>query len=137
MNIKNSEKKDMETLRIIAEFVVEEYRFMRTFSSAVKKIYGEDSKRYISAYTYHENKVRELMEKFDLKLGFFDGWEYDEGLPVTPLNVDEFDVSNQLIVEQTIEPTVITSKGNIIRIGTVSLSRKEIYEVNKKLEDNE
>lgn len=138
MRTQKINKKDVEILRTIAEFAIEEYRFMRVFDSAVNKLYPEERNRYVITYKYHENKVRELLEKFGLRAVAFDGQDYDEGFPVTPLNADEFDASSdQLFVEQTIEPTVITLEGNIIRQGTVILARKENSEENNTSEDKD
>lgn len=137
MKFKKDRQKNVETLSTIAEFAVEEYRFMRTYDSAVNKLFPEEQKRYASAYTYHKSKVRELLEKFNLKAISFNGQDYDEGLPVTPLNADEFEAADRLVVEQTFEPAIITSEGNIIRQGTVSLARKEIHEEKNTSEDEE
>lgn len=125
--MKRKETSKPSMLNTIAEFAVEEYRFMRTYISAVSKLYDEEKKRYISAYAFHESKVYELLDKFELRALFFDGQDYDEGLPVTPLNLEEFDIADQLIVEQTFDPAII-SNGNIVRQGTVILARKEINE---------
>lgn len=124
MKIKKKNTEVALDLGVIAEFIIEEYRFMRTYSSAVNKLFTEEKKRYISAYTFHENKVKELMEKFGLRAIFFDGYDYDEGLPITPLNADEFSITDHLVVEQTYDPAIITLDGNIIKQGTVSLACK-------------
>ena len=137
MQIKRGEKNRLDIICTIAEFAIEEYRFMRIYDSVVNKLFSEEKKRYISIYNYHECKIRELLDKFNLKIISFDGQEYDEGLPVTPLNADEFDTYDQLVVEQTFNPTVITSEGNIVIQGTVSLARKRILEENNTSEDEE
>ncbi len=134
--MKNKKTTDNETvvLGTIAEFAIEEYRFMRTYNSAIAKLFLEEKKRYVSSLNYHEEKVCDLLCKFGLRFVFFDGQDYDEGMPVTPLNADEFD-GGDLIVEQTIEPAVITSEGNTIKQGTVILGRKETREENNTTED--
>lgn len=123
--MKFTKKNSNMDLNVIAEFVIEEYRFMRTYCSAVNKLFLEEKKRFISAYTYHENKVKELLEKFGLRAMFYDGCDYDEGLPVTPLNADEVSIQDHLIVEQTYDPTIITLDGDTIKQGTVSLVCKD------------
>ncbi len=127
--MKFSKKKENSTLdlSLIAEFIIEEYRFMNTYSSAVNKLFIEEKKRFISALTFHKNKVNELLEKFGLRAISYQGQDYNEGLPFTPLNADEFaDDFNKahLIIEQTYDPAIITLDGNIVRQGTVSLARK-------------
>lgn len=128
MKLTKKNKNSNLDLSLIAEFIIEEYRFMNTYSAAVNKLFIEEKKRYISALTFHESKVKELLEKFGLRAIKCDGQDYDEGLPFTPLNADEFadDFKNtHLIIEQTYDPAIITLDGNIIKQGTVSLARKE------------
>ena len=45
---------------------------------------------------------------------------YDPGMAVTPLNIDEFDVQDQLFVLQTIEP-IVMQDGIVRKSGTVLL----------------
>lgn len=112
---------DMPDLTAIAEFLVEDFRFSRSFCSALNKLFAEEKKRYESAYNFHRKKVDELMEKLHLQLVIFDGKEYDDGLPITPLNIDEFGKSDRLVIEQTIEPTVLGEDGKVLKRGTVIL----------------
>lgn len=116
---------DLETAGIVADFLVEDYRFQRSFVSAVNKLFNEEIKKYESSYVFHTNKIKELADKMQLQLRVFDGIDYSEGLPVTPLNADEFASAENLVIGQTIEPTVITSNGDIVRQGTVILAVKE------------
>lgn len=112
----------MPELKNVADFLVEDYRFRHSYISAVDKLFLEEKKKYESAYNFHITKVAELSELFHLRIVVFDGQIYDEGMPITPLNADEFEKEDRLVVQQTIEPTVITFDGKIIRTGTVILS---------------
>lgn len=125
---KAKKKSDVsEIAQIIADFLIEDYRFQRSFLSAVNKLFNEEIKKYESSYMFHTNKVKELADKMQLQLRVFDGIDYSEGLPVTPLNADEFASAENLVIEQTIEPTVITSNGDIVRQGTVILGEKNKF----------
>ena len=114
-----------EQLLAIAELIVEDYRFRRSYLLVLDKVFAEEKKKYESAYTFHSNKIAELTKKLELNIKTYDGWDYDEGLPITPLNADEFDTVSNLSVQQTIEPTILTSEGNIVRQGTVILASKQ------------
>lgn len=123
---KSKKKSDnSDTTKIFADFLVEDYRFQHSFVSAVNKLFNEEIKKYESSYVFHANKIKELADKMQLQLKVFDGIDYSEGLPITPLNADEFASAENLVIEQTIEPTVITSNGDIVRQGTVILAVKE------------
>ena len=112
----------MPELKYVADFLVEDYRFRRSYISAVDKLFLEEKKKYESAYNFHVSKVAELSELFHLRIVVFDGKVYDDGMSITPLNADEFEKEDRLVVQQTIEPTIITFDGKIIMTGTVILS---------------
>lgn len=112
-----------EQLLTIAELIVEDYRFRRSYLSVMEKLFTEEKRKYESAYNFHLNKTAELSKKLGLRIVDFEGKTYDEGLPITPLNADEFNIADNLIVEQTIEPTVLTTDGNIIRYGKIILGK--------------
>ena len=109
-------------LKTIAEILVEDFRFSRSYLSVVDKLFMEEKKKYESTYNFHRTKIAELAKNFHLRMVFFDGKEYNEGLPVTSLNIDESGEEERLIVQQTIEPTILTADGQIVKIGTVILS---------------
>ena len=125
----NSKKKsdNSEVAKVIADFIVEDYRFQCSFLSAVKKLFNEEIKKYVSSFNFHKNKIEELTNKMRLQLKIYDGIDYSEGLPVTPLNADEFASAENLVIEQTIEPTVITLDGDIVHQGTVILTEKNKF----------
>ena len=125
MKLKKKRKKSPSDLIIMAEFLVEEYRFMRTVDAALKKLLPEERKRYISSYSFHESKLKDLMEQYGLRIQIYDGKDYDEGDAVTVLNADEYNLAkDNLVIEQTIEPAIINLEGEIIRQGTVVVALK-------------
>lgn len=109
-------------LKTIAEILVEDFRFSRSYLSVVDKLFMEEKKKYESTYNFHRTKIAELAKNFHLRMVFFDKKEYDDGLPVTPLNIDEFGKEDRLIIQQTIEPAILTADGQIVKTGTVILS---------------
>ncbi len=122
-------KKNLEKsvdLIAIAEFLVEDYRFSRSYRAVVGKLFEEEKKRYESAYIFHSTKRDEFARKFNLRISEYKyGDKYDEGYPITPLNADEFEKDDLLIIEQMIEPTILTVDGKVVRQGTVILAKQE------------
>ena len=53
-----------------------------------------------------------------------EGHEFDPGMAATPLNIEEFDSEDALIVDQMLEPIIMGPDG-VIRKGTVTLRRVE------------
>ena len=109
----------------IVDFLIEDFRFSRSYISAVDRLFPEEKKKFESSFAFHRDRMDELAKRFNAYVKTYDGFDYIEGLPVTPLNADDFESSDDLIVAQTIEPTILNSVGHPIRQGTVLLSKKE------------
>ncbi len=120
-----AKKLNGENINVIAEFLVEDFKFCRSYFSVVSKMTYEDKKKYEATFAFHKNKIQELAKKINVQIKEFDNCEYDEGLPVTPLNADEFITTDNLIVQQTIEPAILSGNGETIKQGTVILSEKQ------------
>ena len=109
----------------IATIASELFRFQKVFEKMVKKLDMEDQGRYISQFNWFSKKVFRASDDADLKLlAFEEGQEYDEGMAVTPLNIDDFESSDKLCIEQMIEP-IIMKNDEVFKVGTVILRRVE------------
>ena len=60
--------------------------------------------------------------KSNLKVINLEGQKYDIGMAVAPLNIDQFNENEVLVVEQMIEP-IIMFGNSILKTGTVILGR--------------
>lgn len=104
---------------LIADMITEEYRFCKSYNSLVNKLFQEERQKYVSIMNYHFGKMMDFSERANMKIVSFEGKLYDEGLPVVGLNISDFDKDDLLIVEQTIEPTIIdNTSGQVIKNGS-------------------
>ena len=116
----------------IVDFVVEEYRFLKSYVSLLNKVLSDDRQKYKSVNDFHVQKIADIMAECNLKIVELEGKKYDDGLSITPLNIEDFEKNDVLIVKQVIEPLIISTKdGTIIRSGTVILEKMEIQEEGK------
>lgn len=127
---KKSKKHIVEdNLKQIVDFVVEEFRFLKSYVSLLNKVLSDDRQKYKSVYDFHVQKIAGIMAECNLKIVELEGKKYDDGLSITPLNIEDFEKNDVLIVKQVIEPLIISTKdGSIIRSGTVMLEKTEIQE---------
>lgn len=130
---KKSKKQVIEdNKKQIIDFIVEEYRFLKSYVSLLNKVLSDDRQKYKSAYDFHVQKIADIMTECNLKIVELEGKKYDDGLSVIPLNIEDFERNDALIVKQVIEPLIISTKnGSIIRSGTVMLEKIEIQEEEK------
>ena len=108
----------------IIDIAVEAWRFRRVFSNAISKLETTESSRYSNQYLYFFKKVESAIENANLKIINVEGKKYDIGLPVSPLNMEEFSQDDILVIDQMIEPIIMDS-GKVLKSGTVILRRLE------------
>ena len=75
-----------------------------------------------ASLAYAGRQVAEALQRHGLRLHEFDGQPYSPNLPAEPVNPEDFDCEEGLLVADTIEPTVL-HEGRIIRRGKVVLRR--------------
>lgn len=115
-------KKLEENLIAIA---TEMYRFQGVFEKVLGKLELSEQNKYYRQYAWFEKKVRQALDDSNLTVVPLEGKEYDAGMPVTPLNLEDFEPEEHLYIEKVIEP-LIMQNGNICKMGTVILGRIDI-----------
>ena len=73
---------------------------------------------------YAGRRVTGALDAHGLRLRDFDGQPYSPSLPPEPVNPEDFDTEEGLVVADTIEPTVLHD-GRIVLRGKVALRRAE------------
>ena len=63
------------------------------------------------------------MSEAELTIVDLEGILYEPGLAATPLNLDEFNKDDSLIVDQMIEPTIMGPDG-LLKMGVITLKKK-------------
>ncbi len=106
----------------IIEMAVESWRFRSVFEKAISKLDAGESSRYVSQLNWFIKKTAAALENVGLRLVNVEGKEYDIGMAVTPLNMDDFDEHDCLFVDRMIEPIIMDAE-SVFKMGTVILGR--------------
>ena len=115
-----------EALRqAVIDMAVESWRFCRLFDRLLMKLDAGEQNRYRSQHRWFIKKVDEALENAGLRIVNIEGHSFDPGMAATPLNIEEFDANDVLMVDQMIEP-VIMGKEGLIKTGTVTLRKAEL-----------
>jgi hypothetical protein len=85
---------------------------------------GEQS-RYKSQFRWFIKKIEESLAEAGLRLVNVEGQPFDPGMAATPLNIEEFEVNDTLIVDQMLEPIIMGQEG-LVKTGTVILRKVEL-----------
>lgn len=108
--------------KAIISMAVESWRFGRVFERLLSRLDAGEQNRYQSQFRWFIKKMEEALEQADLKIVNLEGQHFDPGMAATPLNIEEFDAQDTLIVEQMLEP-VIMGKEGLVKTGTVTLKK--------------
>lgn len=108
----------------LLELAVESWRFSKVFERIVMKLDAVEKARYYGQYRWYVKRLEELLAQGEFKLVTVEEHPYDPGMAVTPLNIDEFESCDKLVVDQMLEP-IIMGRHGINKMGTVTLRKVE------------
>jgi len=106
----------------VISMAIESWRFGRVFGRLLLKLDAGEQTRYKSQFRWFIKKVEEAIEQADLRIVNVEGHPFDPGMAATPLNIEEFDSKDALMVDQMIEP-IIMGKEGLVKSGTVTLRK--------------
>jgi len=109
-------------IQSVISLAVESWRFGKVFDRLLTKLDAGEQSRYKNQFRWFIKKVEEALEQADLRIVNVEGHLFDPGMAATPLNIEEFDANDTLMVDQMIEP-IIMGKEGLIKTGTVTLRK--------------
>lgn len=108
--------------RSLLEIAVESWRFGKLFERVLTKLDAGEQGRYLGQYRWFQRKLEESLNTAGMRVVNVEGHPYDPGMAATPLNADEFDSHDVLVVDQMLEPIIMGSEG-LVRTGTATLRK--------------
>ena len=115
---------DILTQTVIS-MAVESWRFGRVFDRLLTKLDAGEQNRYKSQFRWFIKKVEEALEQANLRIVNVEDHPFDPGMAATPLNIEEFDAKDALMVDQMLEP-IIMGKEGLVKTGTITLKKMEL-----------
>lgn len=113
-----------EMLEALIEIVIGEYRFSNSLQKVVSEIEDiHQKKRIQSQYGWLEKTISKAVGIANISIVDLTGEDYDPGMAVTPLNIEDFSLDDALFVDKTIEPIILVN-GELKKTGTVILGEK-------------
>jgi len=109
----------------VISMAVESWRFGRVFDRLLAKLDAGEKNRYKSQFRWFIKKVEEALEQAELRIVNVEGHPFDHGMAATPLNIEEFEAEDTLMVDQMLEP-IIMGKEGLVKTGTVTLRKCEL-----------
>ena len=124
MTADNKEPTPETLAKSLLDIAVESWRFWRLFDRLLTKLDAGEQARYRSQFRWFQRKLKESLSDAGMRIADVERHQFDPGMAVTPLNIEEFESNDTLVVDQMIEPIIIGQDG-VIRTGTVTLRKVE------------
>ena len=107
----------------LIKLTTEYWRLLKLTERTVADMQNEKTASVAAQLRYSMSRLTTICAEGGLKLISYDGEPYVPNLPVTVANSEEMDSSDELIVERTVEPTIIAN-GQVVTMGKVFLKKK-------------
>ncbi|HEV2364727.1 MAG TPA: hypothetical protein VGS12_11090 [Caulobacteraceae bacterium] len=106
---------------VITALAVENWRLVRTLMRVARELPLSAQERTAAVARYADRKLTNLLADAGMQLETFDGRSFDASLPVSPVNIGDFESEAGLIIQETLEPAVLRD-GRVAAWGKVILS---------------
>jgi hypothetical protein len=107
----------------LAELAVESWRFAKDYRRLVSRLDANEQNRFVSRLNYFLQRLKACLAEGGLSLVSLEGQPYEVGIAADVLNLGEYSVADDLIIDQTIEPVIMGPDG-IIKTGKVMVTRR-------------
>ncbi|MDR0816754.1 MAG: hypothetical protein LBN28_05135 [Desulfovibrio sp.] len=108
----------------IISMAIESWRFSKMFERLLTKMDAGEKGRYINQFRWFLKKIGESLDQAGLRLVNVEGTLFEPGIAATPMNIEDFDTHDTLMVEQMLEP-IIMGKEGLVKTGSVILRKVE------------
>lgn len=117
--------KENATLRkSLTKIAVEAWRLEHLLQRLLLSLDVKEQSRYTSKLRWFVKSTYASLTESGLSLVDYEGHAYDSGIPVSPINLDDFSEEDVLYISQMIEPVIVDLNGCVVHTGTVSLQKK-------------
>lgn len=109
----------------VIKIITENWRLMKLFMKVLTKLEASEANRYMNQVRYFQKTINDNLESINLRIVNLEGQQYDPGMAASPLNIDDFNSDDKLIVEQMLEPLIMGDDG-IKKQAIVNLIKVEV-----------
>ena len=108
---------------VVLSLIVESWRFSQVVQKAVQELPENRRGRYNSRLEWYIKKLKDSLEALNCHIEDYTGRKHETGMPLTILNLDEFQEDDEITIEIMIEPVIIGNDGTVVKTGT-AMGRK-------------
>ncbi len=115
----------MEKFNAVVDLLSESWR-LNQFAKKLSHYADEKlKKKILNQVSRFDKHFQTATAEFGLEVLDFTGAEFEDGLPITPINLADFAANENLFVEAMLEPTIkIAGSAEIVKRGSAVLGRQ-------------
>ncbi len=110
------------------DFLCEVIRFEKSIAKQLSRSVSMSSsqiKKLEMAYGRLQKKIQRYCDFLQIEMPNYEGMDYEIGLPVDPLNLEDFEEGEKLYIETMLEPVIkVQGSSEIIRNGKAILGAR-------------
>lgn len=124
MNVDELLAKNAALKQSVITMTVEAWRLCSVLDRLLLSVDVKESQRYQSKIRWFLKKAMEALTTAGLHVSDYSGQPYDPGIPATPINLEDFESTDDLVVVHMLEPVILDENGNVVKTGTILLGKK-------------
>jgi hypothetical protein len=107
----------------LAKLATEYWRLLRIAEKVVVEVTADKMASLSAQIRYSTTRLHSICSEGGLRLVSYDRVNYEPNLPVTVSNGDEMSSEGDMVIERTLEPTIMAD-GQIVALGKVQLRKR-------------
>jgi hypothetical protein len=111
----------------IAELASEYWKLLKGFERSIASAPIEIKPRLQAQARYASGRLNSILERSGMRIVSFDGLIFEVNMPAIAINADDYDHSDNLVVETTLEPAVVSDMA-VLLTGKVFVSKAPLSE---------
>jgi hypothetical protein len=112
-----------EQAQALALIASEWFKAARRLLQLTEKTTPDRVERERAQLAYASSRITDVLSQGGMRMVTHEGTAFSPQLPVEPVNPEDFDSEEGLVVHETLEPTILL-QGRVITRGRVVLTRK-------------
>lgn len=118
--------REAELEQLLIESVVEGWRFSATCARVLDHLPPAEANRFRSRESFFKGRLEQTLQDAGFSFSSLpENSAYDEGFPVTPINLEDFAEGDVLVIDRILEPIVVSREGAVRRMGVAMLRKVE------------
>ncbi len=107
----------------VVALTTESWHFTTVYEAMITKLDASEQRKSLGRLRWHRRKMEQALQESGIRIVNVEGHMYDPGMAATPVNLEDFEADDLLVVNRMLEP-IIMEGTNLVKMGRVTLKRR-------------